>query len=179
MENEVIDALRSAIKALIIQEVRLLRVEQAHPIPFVIRGMKESIQEEKRRVTELVRSMKPHERNLLIKRIIDQSVEEEIDQAIELRKDKCLSCIHIRYFDETGTAHVDLPSETPRNMTCDVSVLTIGCENPCPPGASCEGFKEKSDALSLGEYINEVTFFYEVKEMFDRLEEIWEEYLNR
>ena len=109
MEDELMEALRSAIKVLVIQEVRLLRVEQACPSAFLICEMKRFIQETKDRVMALTRSMDSNERNLLIKRIIDQSVEEEIDEAIEARRNKCLRCIHIRYFDESGTAHPDLP----------------------------------------------------------------------
>ena len=141
--------------------------------------MKRSIQEAKDRVRALTRSMDPHERNRLIKQIVDQSVEEEIDEAIEARKNKCLRCIHIRYFDETGEAHPDLPHGVGGEGTCDVSALQICCENPPIPGGSCEKFTEKLSALPLEEYLGEIRFFYVVREMLDRLDEIWEEYLNR
>ncbi len=173
------EALKSAIKALVIQEVRLLRAEQACPSAFLICEMKRSIQETKDRVMALTRSMDSHERNLLIKRIIDQSVEEEIDEAIEARKNQCLRCIHIRYLDETGMAHFDLPYGVGGEAACDVSALQICCENPSIPGTSCEEFVEKSSAVSLEEYLCEISFFYDVKEMLDRLERIWEEYLSR
>ena len=173
------EALRSAIKVLVIQEVRLLRAEQACPSPFLVCEMRRSIQETKDRVMALTRSMDSHERNLLIKRIIDQSVEEEIDEAIEARRNKCLRCIHIRYFDETGTAHQDLPCGAGRDAACDVSALQICCENPPIPGTSCEEFVEKSNAVPLEEYLSEIGFFYDVKEMLDRLDRIWEEYLCR
>jgi hypothetical protein len=173
------EALKSAIRVMVIQEVRLLRAEQACPSAFLICEMKRSIQETKDRVMALTWSMDSHERNLLIKRIIDQSVEEEIDEAIEARKNKCLRCIHIRYFDESGTAHPDLPYGVGREAACDVSALQIGCENPSIPGTSCEEFVEKSSAVSLEEYLCEISFFYDVKEMLDRLDRIWEEYLSR
>ena len=173
------EALKSAIRVMVIQEVRLLRAEQACPSLFLIREMKRSIQETKDRVMALTRSMDSHERNLLIKRIIDQSVEEEIDEAIEARKNKCLRCIHIRYFDESGTAYQDLPCGAGRETACDVSALQICCENPSIPGTPCEEFVEKSSAVSLEEYLSEISFFYDVKEMLDRLDRIWEEYLSR
>ena len=167
MENELIEALRSAIKALIIQEVRLLRTEQVHPSPFVIREMKRSIHETKTRVIALVRSMDSDERNLLIKRMVDQSVEEEIDEAIEARKNKCLRYIHIRYFDETGTAHIRLPLRTGR-------ARHIGCEKLPAPGTQCQEFIEKWSAVPIEEYLGEMSFFYEVEEMFKRFDEIWD-----
>jgi hypothetical protein len=141
--------------------------------------MKRSIQEAKVQVMSLTRSMDPHERNVLIKRIIDQSVDEEVDEAIGARKNKCLRCIHVRYFDEAGSAYFDLPYGVDREGACDVSTLQIVCENPPIPGASCEEFTEKRSASPLGEYLDEIRLFYEVKEMLDRLEEIWEGYLNR
>ncbi len=48
--------------------------------------MARSIQEAKRQVMALVRLMPPKERDALIKRLIRQSVDEEIDQAIQVRK---------------------------------------------------------------------------------------------
>jgi hypothetical protein len=179
MENDLMEALRSAIKALLVQEVRLLRTEQACPSLFLIREMKRSIQETKDRVMALTRSMDSHERNLLIKRIIDQSVEEEIDEAIEARKNKCFRCIHIRYFDESGMAYQDLPCGAGRDAACDVSALQICCKNLSTPGTSCGEFVEKSSAVSLEEYLRDISFFYDVKEMLDRLDRIWEEYLSR
>jgi hypothetical protein len=179
MENEFSDSLKSTIRVLVIQEVRYLRTEQACPSPFLLDEMKRSIQEAKVRVMSLTRSMDPHERNLLIKRIIDQSVDEEVDEVIEARKNKCLRCVHIRYVDEAGSAHFDLPYGVDREGACDVTALQICCENAPTPGASCEEFREKRSALPLGEYLTEIRFFYEVREMLDRLEEIWDEYLNR
>ncbi len=179
MENTFVDTLRSIVKALVAQEVRYLRTEQACPSPFLLDEMKRSIREMKAQVMLLTRSMAPQERNVLIKQIIDQSVDEEIDEAIEARKNKCLRCIHIRYFDETGAAHYDLPHGVGSEGACDVSALQICCENPSIPGTSCREFGERLDALPLEEYLSEIRFFYAVREMLDRLEEIWDDYLNR
>jgi hypothetical protein len=172
METKFIDTLGLEIKTLVIQEVRLLRARQAYPSPFVIRDIRQSIEETKKKIVDLLRGIDPQKRNRLMKRIIDQTVNEEIDHAIEARKDRCLRCSQIRYFDETGTAHIDLP-----RGTRDVSKLTIGCEYPCAPEKSCTGFKERPDAVPIEEYVMEVTFFYEVKEMFGEVEKIWD-YLN-
>ncbi len=174
MEDELIEALESAIRTLVIQEVRLLRAEQTCPAPFVVREFKRSIQEAKGRVVALVRVMDSYERNLLINKLIDEAMEEEIDEAIEARKNKCLRCIHIRYLDETGMAHFDLPCGTGSDVGCDVSALTICCENPAIPGTSCEEFVEKPSAVSIEEYLSEISFFYDVKEMLQRFDEIWE-----
>ena len=178
MENTFVDTLRSIVKALVVQEVRYLRTEQACPSPFLLDEMKRSIREMKAQVMFLTRSMAPQERNVLIKQILDQAVDEEIDEAIEARKNKCLRCIHIRYFDETGAAHYDLPHGMGEGA-CDVSTLQICCENPSIPGTSCQEFSERLGALPLEEYLSEIRFFYAVREMLERLEEIWDDYLNR
>ena len=167
MENELIEALESAIRTLVIREVCLLRTEQTYPSPFVICELKRSIQEAKGRVVALVRLMDSYERNLLINKLIDEAMEEEIDEAIEARKNKCLRCIHIRYFDETGTAHIRLPLRTGRAQH-------IGCEKLPVPGTQCKEFIEKLSAVPIEEYLGEMSFFYEVKEMFQRFDEIWE-----
>lgn len=179
MIHRFIDLLRSEIQALVTQEVRLLRAKQACPSVFVLDEMNHALQEIKRRIALAVEHMDSQRRNRLIRQLVDQLLEEEIDRAIEARKDRCLRCLHIRFFDETGRAHVDLPHGTGEGGACDVSTLAIGCEHPCPPGSSCEGFREKSNAVPLEEYVSEVAFLYEVKEMFDDMEEGWEDYLAR
>ena len=172
-KQELIEALTLAVRALILQEVRLLRLGRAFSSPFVTREMNESIREAKGRVIALVRSMDPKERNLLIQRIVHQSVDEEIDLAVEARRNRCLRCIHIRYFDETGRLHVHLPLGTGRAQD-------IGCQmDPPAPGTRCEHFRERSRDVSLESYLNEMSFFYEVKEMFERLDEIWDYFINK
>ena len=34
-------------------------------------------------------------------------------------------------------------------------------------------------AASLDNYLNEITFFYEFREILDRIKEIWEDYLMK
>ena len=172
MENELIEILKSVIRALIVQEVRLSRLGQASPSRFVIREMRQSILESKRQVIELVKRMEPHERNPFVKRIIDQSLEEEIDLAIEARRNKCLRCIHMKYVDEEGLAYYRLPRGKGR-------IESLGCQKMPPVGTPCREYIEKTSAARLDEYLSEISFFYEVKEMFDRMEEIWRDYLTR
>jgi hypothetical protein len=126
----------------------------------------------KRQVISLVRLIAPKERDALIKSVIRQSINEEIDQAIEARKNRCFRCIHVRYFDDEGAPHTHLPvRKGPARV--------IGCEiTSAPSKIQCKGFVENPAATRIEEYLMDMAFFYEVKEMFDRFEEIWEDYFS-
>jgi hypothetical protein len=170
-ERELKESLKSAIKSLILQEIRLSRLEQTFTPPFVIDEMVRSIQETKRRVIGLVRLLPSKERNTFVKRLIRQSLDEEVDLAFKVRKNRCFRCVHVRYFDDEGTAHLSLPVRIGRAQI-------IGCEMvSTPSGVRCQEFIESSTATSVEDFFGEITFFYEVKEMFDQFDEIWEEYL--
>jgi hypothetical protein len=169
-KKELRQALKLAIKDLILQEVRLLQLEKSSPPAFILDEMARSIQEAKSQVMALVRLMPSKERDPLIKRLVRQSVDEEIDQAIRVRKTRCFRCLHVRYFDEVGSSHVNLPFGMER-------AHVIGCEIT-PAGIQCKTFTESSTAVSTEDYLNEIAFLYEVKEMFDQFEEIWD-YLTR
>ena len=172
-KKELREALRLAIKSLIIQEIRVIQLEQSFPPPFVLDEMVRSIEEAKRQVIALVRLMRPKERELLVKRLIRQSVDEEIDQAIRVRQKRCFRCTHVRYFDESGSPHSTFPIGEER-------ARVIGCEMiSSPSGVECRSFAESSLAISIGDYLDEMSIFYEVKEMFDQFEKIWENYLTR
>jgi hypothetical protein len=172
-KKELRDALKLVIKGLIIQEVRRNQLEQFSPAPFVLDEMIRSIEETKRQVIALVRLMRPREREALIKRLIRQSVDEEIDQAIRVRQKRCFRCVHVRYFDEAGSPHSTFPIGEER-------ARVIGCEMiSLPSGVECRSFTESSLAISIGDYLDEMSIFYEVKEMFDQFEKIWEDYLTR
>jgi hypothetical protein len=165
--------LKSAIKGLIVQEVRVIQLEKSSAPLFVIDEMVRSIEEAKRRVTALVRLMRPKERETLIKRLIRQSVDEEIDQAIKVRQKRCFRCTHVRYFDETGAPHVAFPLGEER-------ARVIGCEMiSSPSGVECRTFTESSLAISIGDYLDEVSVLYEVRQTFDQIERIWEDYLTK
>ena len=169
-KKELRQALKLAIKGLIMQEVRLVQLEKSRPPAFILDEMARSIQEAKSQVMALVRFMPSKERNLLIKRLVRQSVDEEIDQAIQVRKTRCFRCLHVRYFDEAGSSHVNLPFGMER-------AHMIGCEIT-PAGIQCKNFAESSIAVSTEGYLNEMALLYEVKEMFDQFEEIWD-YLTK
>jgi hypothetical protein len=169
-KKELRQALKLAIKGLIMQEVRLVQLEKSRPPAFILDEMSRSIQEAKNQVMTLVRFMPSKERNVLIKRLVRQSVDEEIDQTIHVRKTRCFRCLHVRYFDEAGSSHVNLPFGMER-------AHVIGCEIT-PAGIQCKNFTESSMAFSAEDYLNEMALLYEVKEMFEEVDEIWD-YLTK
>lgn len=171
-DKELRKAIRLGIKTLILQEVRLLRLERAFTPHVMIEEMSHSIQETKRGIIKLTRPMDNKERTVLLKRVIRQAVDEEIDRAIELRKTRCIRCLHGRFYDEAGTGHVDLPVKT--------LAETIGCDKLRPNlRKNCRRFVEMSMAASLDDYLNEITFLYEFRGVLDRIEEIWKDYLAK
>ena len=169
-QRETKKALRMGIKALIIQEVRVLQLERAYTPSFISDEMARSIQEAKRQVILLVRLMPSKERNALIKRLIRQSIDEEIDQGIQVRKNKCIRCAHGRFYDELGTPHMNLPIRINR-------VQTIGCDKLQPSlRKSCRRFVETARATSIESYLDEMALLYELREMFERFNELWKDY---
>jgi hypothetical protein len=206
LKKDLRETLKLGIKTLILQEVRLLRLEHSFTplespaiygedninkasIPYrrrkvkassfltgftpniVIDEMSRSIQDTKRELVKLAKPMGQRERTLLLKRMIRQAVDEEIDRAIELRKTKCIRCLHGRFYDEGGTAHLNLPIGAHRAQT-------IGCDKLRPNlRKSCRRFVEISMGPSLDDYLDEMILLYEVRDVIDRLEEIWRDYL--
>ena len=160
------------IKSLVLQEVRLLRLERSDTARFVIEAMKESIRETKKRIVRLTRGMEERERTLLLKRMIRQAVDEEIDQAVQVRNTRCLRCVNMRFYDETGAAHLRLPAG--RHVAWNVSQITIGCDQVRPDlRKKCVRFEETARATLIDNYLNEVTLLYEVRQiLIRRLKEI-------
>ena len=143
-KKELRDALKLVIKGLIVQEARKTQLEQSPIAPFVLDEMIRSIEEAKRQVIALVRLMRPREREALIKRLIRQSVDEEIDQAIRVRQKRCFRCTHVRYFDEAGVAHVTFPIGEER-------ARVIGCEMiSSPSGVECRTLSRVPSPFRLG-----------------------------
>lgn len=172
-KNESRDNLKLAIKTLILQGVRVLRLEQGFTPHIVIDEMSRSIQETKKTIIKLTRAMEDKENAALLKRMILQAVNEEIDRAIQLRKIKCIRCLHGRFYDEEGTAHLNLPVGVHRAQT-------IGCDKLRPNlRKSCRRFVETSRTISLEDYLNEMTLLYEFRELIDQIEEIWKGYLKK
>jgi hypothetical protein len=170
-EKELKEALELGIKVLILQEVRLLRLERSFTPHIVIDEMSHSLQDTKKEITKLAKSFSQKERATLLKRMIRQAVDEEIDRGIELRKTKCIRCLHGRFYDEVGTAFVNLPVKT--------RAMTIGCDKLRPSlRKSCRRFVESSLANSLEDHLNEITLLYEFRDVMSRIEEIWKDYLT-
>jgi len=171
-EKELKEAVKMGIKTLIIQEVRLLRLERTFTPPFVIEEMSHSIQDTKKEIIKLARAMAQKEKAALLKRMVRQTVDEEIERAIELRKTRCVRCLHGRFYDEAGMAHTSLPVNT--------RAETVGCDKLRPSlRKSCRRFAEISTAASLDQYLNEMNLLYEFRDMISRIDEIWKDYLTK
>ena len=171
-DKELRDAIKLGIRTLIIQEVRLLRLERSLTPHIIIDGMSRAIRETKKEIIKLTGAMAQKERTVLLKRMMRQAVDEEIDKAIQLRKTRCIRCLHGRFYDEADIAHVGLPVTT--------RAETIGCDKLRPSlRKSCRRFVETSKAVTLDQYLNEMTLLYEFRELTDRFEEIWKEYLTK
>ncbi len=171
-KREVRDALKPAIKVLVLQEVRSLQMDQFFTPPLMAEEISRSIQEAKRKISGLVRLIDPKERNTLIKEVLLQSLDEEIERAIELRRNRCLRCAHARYHDNEGTDYAELPCG-------EIEIHGIGCV-VCDqtPGVHCTHYTLSARGVSLERYLEQMTLLYELREMFDEMEEVWE-YLTR
>ena len=164
------EPLRRALKILVIQEVRLMRLEGAASPRVIIEEMSQSIQETKGRVTDLVRLMEPGRRNALLRELIEACVDEEIELVVDARRNRCLRCVHVRYVDEEGISHRNLPHRSSRAQSIECVKM------PPDPGSPCQDFMERRGTRFLEDYLHEMEYFYEVQEMFDHFREIWEEY---
>lgn len=170
LDRELREVLELGIKTLIFQEIRLLRLERVITPEIIKNGISRSIEETKREIVLLTRTMSHKERASLLKKMIRQAADEEIDRAIELRKNRCLRCIHGRFYDRSGTAFENLP------MTATL-VQAIGCDQLRPNlRKTCKRFVETVMAHSLEDYLDEMNFLYEFREWIDQIEEIWKDY---
>jgi len=170
-ENELRKVLRLGIKTLILQEVRLLRLERTFTPHIIINEISQSIQNTKKEISKLARSFRQKERATLLKRMIRQAVDEEIDRSIELRRTKFIRCLHGRFYDQAGAAYVNLPVNT--------RIETIGCDQLRPTlRRTCRRFEEISLGHSLEDYLNEMSLLYEFRDTINRINEIWKDYLT-
>ncbi len=171
-EKEVRQALKIGIQTLILQEVRLLRMERSFIPAIVTEEMSHSIVGTKKEIVKLARAIAQKERAALLKRMIRRAIDDEIDRAIEMRKTRCIRCLHGRFYDKKGRGYVGLPVET--------QAETIGCDKLRPSlRKSCRRFVEMSIANSLEDHLNEMTFLYEFRDVVNRIEAIWEDYLKK
>jgi hypothetical protein len=170
-DKELREAIKLGIKTLILQEVRLLRLERSFTPHIIVDEMSRSIQVTKREIVKLAKALALKDRAILLKKMIHQAVDEEIDHAIELRKTRCIRCLHGRFYDEEGTAHLNLPLGVHKAQS-------VGCDKVRPSlRKSCRRFVEMSMAASLDDYLGEITILYEFREVVSRIEEIWKDYL--
>jgi hypothetical protein len=170
-KEEITEALRVGVKTLVIQETRLLRLERGSTPHFVIEAMEGSIEETKKLITKLTRGMEQKDRRVLLRRMVRQAVDEEVDHAVELRKVRCLRCTNMRFYDESVTAHVHLPAGV--DLQRNLSAIRVGCDQVRPDlRKKCVRFVENSRASLLDEYLNEITLLYEVREILSRLNQI-------
>ena len=170
-EKELKAVLRLGIKTLILQEVRLLRLEHSFTPQIIVDEISQSIQETKKEIAKLTKTIAQKERAVLLKKMIRRAVDEEIDRGIELRKTKCIRCLHRRFYDEEGTAYVNLP--------LNARAENIGCDKLRPSlRKSCRRFVENSMAISLEDYLDEMTLLYEFRDVLNRIEGIWKDYLT-
>lgn len=173
MESELKKVLKLGIRSLVFQEVRLFRMNPAIT-PGVVRDeIALSIDETKREIIELTRDLSPQERSTLLRELIHQMVDDEIERAIQLRRNRCLRCIHGRFYDRRGTPYPHLPLD-------EALPQAFGCDEFRPAlQKRCERFEEAFTAHSLEDYLNELAFLYEFREMIEQMEEIWEDYFNK
>ena len=172
-KNPLREGLKVGIRTLILQEVRILRLERTFTPHLIVDAMSQSIQESKREIIKLTRTMDDKERTVLLKRMICQVVDEEIDRGIRLRGTKCIRCLHGRFYDETKTGHPNLPTGASKAQM-------IGCDKLQPAlRKKCRRFVEIARSTSLEDYLNEMTLLYEFRETIDRINEIWKDYFIR
>ncbi len=170
MDQEWINLLKLGVKALVFQEVRVYRMEKLHTPEILLDEISHSIEEIKKEIVQIVRDLDHQERATLLKTMIQEAIDEEIDHSIQFREKKCLRCIHGRFYDGTGTSFSDLPVDG--NLP-----EGIGCDQFQPAyQKACQRFVEVTPAHSFDEYLDQLTFLYEVREWFDQIEEIWDDY---
>jgi hypothetical protein len=161
-------ALERGIKALVLQELRLLRMDKGLMPEFLADAMRESLEEARRTINGLLGGMDEREKNRLLRRMFRQAVDEELDEIVGRRKAKCLRCAHRRFYDEAGVAHLHLPAGG--GMVGSVSRVVIGCDQPRPDlRRKCTRFVEVRRFGSVDDFIEEMDLYYRIREALSRL----------
>ena len=165
------EVLRSVIEHLVGQEIRLMQLSRVQSPPFLLEELSVSIKEAKKEAVLLTESLPQRERATLIKRMIREAVEEEIERTVQHRGNPCLRCGHLRYYDWELNPHETFPTGTRR-------AKAIGCDRlQAASRVRCERFIETPGTISVLDYVDEMALLYEVREMFKKMGEIWEAYL--
>lgn len=170
-KKELKKALKSTIENLVVQEIRLLQLARTHTPPFILEEMADSIKESKREVLLLTESLAQTGKTTLIKKMIREAVEEEIERTVQHRGNPCLRCTHLRYYDWELEPHENFPTGISR-------AKAIGCDRlQVVSRVRCERFIENPGAISVMDYVDDMNALYEMREMFEKMKKIWEEYL--
>ena len=168
-KKELNAALKPAVENLVGQEIRLLQLVRVHSPSFVLEEISASVRETKREVALLTEALTQKEKTTLIKKMIRQAVEEEIERTVQHRGNPCLRCGHLRYYDWELNPHADFPVGT--------RARAIGCDRiQVVSRVRCEQFTEIPGAISVMDYVEEMTLLYEIRDRFKKMREIWEEY---
>ncbi len=162
------NSLKPAVENLVCQETRLIHFKRMGAPSFVMDGTVETIKELKRELVDLMQPVVQSERPGLVKEMIGEAVEEEIERTVQLRGNPCLRCTHLRYYDWEMNPYEEFPMGTN-------PAKAIGCDElQTVSRVRCERFVETPGAVSAEEYIEEMNLLYELREMFQEMKEIWE-----
>jgi len=169
MDKALISALLKEIKILVIQEIRLLKLKKTFTPEILIDDLLRSIHDTKREIVRLSRGIPFKERKKLLQKMLKKAINEEIDQVIKFRTNRCIRCIHGRFYDYSEIAYERLPYDYHL-------IKGIGCDRErISSPMKCKRFVELS-SFSLEDYLNDLIFYYEFREWIDQIEEIWQEY---
>ncbi len=167
-KRELRDSLKPSVENLVCQETRLIHFRRMGAPSFVMEGTLETIKELKRELVSLMQTVAQPERPGLVKEMIGEAVEEEIERTVRQRGNPCLRCSHLRYYDSEMNPHEEFP------MGANPA-KAIGCDElHAVSRVRCERFIETPGAVSDEEYIDEMNLLYELREMFQEMKEIWE-----
>jgi hypothetical protein len=138
---------------------------------IVVEGITGTVKDLKREVVNLTQSITQKERASLIKKMIREAVEEEIERTVQHRGNPCLRCSHLRYYDWEMNPHEEFPIGTRQ-------ARAIGCDQlQAVSSVRCERFVETPGAISITDHVEAMTILYELRTTFKKMKEIWEEYL--
>jgi len=166
------EALRATVDNLVRQEVRLLHLERLGAPSFVLGELTTTIREMKRELINLIDCLPQRKGDGLIKRMIREALEEEIERTVEQRGKPCLRCGRLRYYDSELTPHFRFPVGTR-------PARALGCDQLSDfSGVRCERFVETRGRISTVGYIEELNLLYEVRDRFKRMKEIGKGYLH-
>jgi len=170
-KKELEAALRPAVENLVCQEVRLLHFGRMSAPSMIVEETVVTIKDLKRELVNLAQPITQKERASLIKKMIRETVEEEIERTVQHRGNPCLRCSHLRYYDWEMNPHQEFPTGARQ-------ARAIGCDQlQAVSRVRCERFVETPGAISITDHVEAMTILYELRETFKKMKEIWEGYL--